>query len=400
MNLQDFIPRLIKLWRGGGSSSVLSPKEYERVSGALLRLQRGLTGDRKLAGAGYMQENDLLGAYLLYYWPVTFLQVHHAFETAVLSNEISFENEVSVLDLGCGPGPAGISFCNELKKQGVKKIHVTLADYSSKAVSLAKKLYESAFPETDVCEVIVDIEKKYNSIETVFNKKQGFDAIIISHALNELWKTQEDACQKRQIFILNIKKILKNDGILFLMEPALLKTSRSLIELRNSLIKEGFSVVSPCPSSEECPVIKAGENITCHGEYALKNVPLVTEIARRAKLDRNSVKMTYFMFKNGIVSREEKKGIYTVVSEGMLNKSGRIRFLLCDGNRRIACSAKKDDSHAAETGFFKLHRYEKIELINPEVRGDNKDSFGIGKETAVAHPLQQGKSHISDRKKV
>ena len=106
------------------------------------------------------------------------------------------------------------------------------------------------------------------------------------------------------------------------------------------------------------------------------------------------------MFKNGIVSREEKKGIYTVVSEGMLNKSGRIRFLLCDGNRRIACSAKKDDPHAVETGFFKLHRYEKIELINPEVRGDNKDSFGIGKETAVAHPLQQGKSHASDRKKV
>jgi len=120
MNLQDFIPRLIKLWRGGGSSSVLSPKEYERVSGALLRLQRGLTGDRKLAGAGYMQENDLLGAYLLYYWPVTFLQVHHAFETAVLSNEISFENEVTVLDLGCGPGPAGISFCNE-KNRALKK---------------------------------------------------------------------------------------------------------------------------------------------------------------------------------------------------------------------------------------------------------------------------------------
>ena len=67
--------------------------------------------------------------------------------------------------------------------------------------------------------------------------------------------------------------------------------------------------------------------------------------------------------------------------------------MLCDGKKRIACSAKKDDLHAKETGFFDLKRYDKIILENPEIRGENKDAFGISKETAIAHPLQQRDSH-------
>ncbi|WP_296827061.1 class I SAM-dependent methyltransferase [Treponema sp.] len=391
------MPSLVKIWRGSGNS-ILSPRELDRVSNALLRLQRGLTGKRELAGAGYMQENDLLGAYLLYYWPVTFLQVHHAFETACNSNKITFSGQVQLLDLGCGPGPAGISLCNELKKLGVKKISVTLTDYSSKALNLAKKIYEANLPGVNVETKILNFEEIG---KTTSGLEKKYDLVIMSHALNELWKNQKDAQKKRLEFLEETVKYLLPDGILFLMEPALLNTSRSLIELRNMLVEKGMSVISPCSKSYQCPVIKAGENITCHGEYALKNAPLIMDLARRAKLDRNSVKMTYFMFKNSPdLHSDEGENLYTVVSEGMLNKSGRIRFLLCDGKSRIPCSAKKDDSHARETGFFKLKRYDKIELINPEIRGDNKDAYGISKETAVAHPLQQGNSHVSDRKKV
>lgn len=398
MNLQDFIPSLVKLWRGSGSSN-LSPKELERVSNALLKLQRGLTGQRELAGASYMQEADLLGAYLLYYWPVTFLQVHHAFETALNSNRIDLKKEVHLLDLGSGPGPAGISFCNELKKLGVKNICVTLADYSTKALNLAKKIYEANFPSIKVQTQLIDFEKFSDKNNLLFDNK--FDFIVMSHVINELWKDDINAQKKRLSLLLSIKSYIEENGILFLMEPALLKTSRALIELRNLLIEKGFSVISPCSKNSECPVIKAGQNITCHGEYQLKNTALITEIAKRAKLDRNSVKMTYFMFKNSSKSQaEEAENLYTVVSEGMLNKSGRVRFLLCDGKKRIACSAKKDDEHAKEIGFFNLKRYEKIELLNAEVRGDNKDAFGITKETAVAHPLQQGKNHSADSQKV
>ncbi|PKL04897.1 MAG: methyltransferase type 12, partial [Spirochaetae bacterium HGW-Spirochaetae-9] len=43
--------------------------EIRRFGEALRNLQRGLTGDRVLAGASYFSSADYLGAYLLYYWP-------------------------------------------------------------------------------------------------------------------------------------------------------------------------------------------------------------------------------------------------------------------------------------------------------------------------------------------
>ncbi|MBR6912431.1 MAG: hypothetical protein IKN34_01290, partial [Treponema sp.] len=56
------------------------------------------------------------------------------------------------------------------------------------------------------------------------------------------------------------------------------------------------------------------------------------------------------------------------------------RFMLCDGEKRFSLSAKKDDAHAKEIGFFKLHRYEKIKITHPEIREGN---FGVAEETEI-----------------
>ena len=64
--LNEYIPLLLDLSK---------EKRTSEIAKALLKLQRGLTGDKHLAGAGYMQDNAMLGAYLLYYWPVSFLQI-------------------------------------------------------------------------------------------------------------------------------------------------------------------------------------------------------------------------------------------------------------------------------------------------------------------------------------
>jgi len=62
------------------------------------QLSRGLTRERALAGARYMDEERLLGAYLLFYWPISYLQAR-----GVLS-ELPGRAR-AVLDLGSGPAP-------------------------------------------------------------------------------------------------------------------------------------------------------------------------------------------------------------------------------------------------------------------------------------------------------
>ena len=97
---------LVERWRASRyptpypePSGKLTRREIEAAGAALLALQRGLTGDRGLAGRAYMDDRELLGAYLLYYWPVSYMQV------SVSLAERPFSPR-RVLDLGSGPGPA------------------------------------------------------------------------------------------------------------------------------------------------------------------------------------------------------------------------------------------------------------------------------------------------------
>jgi hypothetical protein len=64
----------------------------------------------------------------------------------------------------------------------------------------------------------------------------------------------------------------------------------------------------------------------------------------------------------------------------MLNKSGRVRYLLCDGSRRFAFSADKKDPFARKAGFDSLRRYDLVEITGAEARGD---AYGCNPRTVI-----------------
>ncbi|MCR5762690.1 MAG: class I SAM-dependent methyltransferase [Treponema sp.] len=374
--LKKHIPALISVWRKNADGSRLSGKELTSVSQSLLSLQRGLTGDRKLAGAGYMDSSSYLGAYLLYYWPVSYMQI--SLEAEGLHPFIKKEN-LRVLDIGSGPAPASAALCDSFSVKDV-----TLVDSSKKALDIARRLFLSEWKSCKVNALVHDFEAGQ-----LPGLEGQFDIIVMSHSLNELWKDKKNSIGLRTSFLKNISSLLDKDGIILVSEPALLLTSRNLINVRDNLVQDGFSVISPCLCSQICPITEAKSQQTCHAEIAWKPVEPVASIARLAKLDRQSVKMTYMAFKKSLDSNADDREnssnkIYKVVSDGMLNKSGRIRYLLCDGKKRIPLSAKKDDPRAKELGFFTLSRYDSVSLECPELRGDSSaQAFGISSDTKI-----------------
>ncbi len=374
------LPTLLRMWHPKGPK--LNFRELKDVSASLLTLQRGLTGNRQLSGAGYMEDNNFLGAYLLYYWPVSFLQIYYAaMSDRTYFADLSQSAEVNILDLGSGPGPAAAALCDLLSKLNPRiRINLTLVDYSTKAVSLAAKIIKADFGNVTITPVTHNFEKK----DYVSGDK--FDVIVMSHALNEMWKSDKDYMNRRENFLAKATEMLKDTGILFLSEPAMLESSRNLINLRDKMVERGLKVYAPCTCSKSCPALKA-DNQTCHAEIAWKPTEPAASIAKQAGLDRESVKMTYFILGKSDRNENQDKSHtqYRVVSDGMLNKSGRVRYLLCDGESRIPLSAKKDDEVAKKLGFFGLNRYDKVSVGNPELRGD-KDSkaYGISTDTSLS----------------
>ncbi len=389
------IPALVSLWRGTKNSGGLTSKELKTAGSALLSLQRGLTGSRQLAGAGYMDDNALLGAYLLYYWPVSYMQT----ALAASSNPQAFfslqHRPLRILDLGAGPGPASCALSDLLRHMipDAAETEFTLADSSGKALALAAKLLQYKAAEGYSVKVYTHTVNLERGIEGVPGT-DTFDIIVVSHALNELWQGDSDRIAKRCALLEKAAERLSPEGVLFLSEPALLETSRSLLAVRDMIVSRGFTVLSPCLADGQCPALAAGPNHTCHAEVPWRPAEPVASLAKAAGLDRESVKMSFIIAgkrtpdtETAAEPEKNRAGetvIARVVSDAMLNKSGRIRFLLCDGHTRFAFSAKNGDPAAGPAGFFALRRYDLIELTSPEIRGNGGNTaYGFGKDTKL-----------------
>ena len=400
----------------------------QRAAQNVVELQRGLTGSRVLAGNGYMQKGASLQAYLLYYWPVSYAQTKAALQKAPRFFERVAEisglagtsgnagtaskakkRAVRVLDLGSGPAPASCSLADLAQGRGEQNMNFEfcLCDSSGDALSLGKKILEAAYAKN------ASVETRVCNFENVFLPKNGaafldgkkFDFIIASHSLNELWKGQKKRGEKIAALLKNLSTCLDDGGLMLLMEPALLATSRALIEARDSLIASGLKVASPClQSASPCPALE-NPNATCHAQFDWEMPQIVADLARLAGLNRADVKMTYFVFEsadfgNGENSLQDQKsggpdfGLATVpdfstvpslaniralvVSEPMLNKAGRIRYVLCDGKSRFTLSAKNGDPNAAGQGFFDLKRYDKIKIAGAQVRSQKGEPLSLG----------------------
>lgn len=387
----------------------------QRAAQNVVELQRGLTGSRALAGNGYMQKGASLQAYLLYYWPVSYAQTKAALQKAPSFFERVAEisgsagtsgnagtaskakkRAVRVLDLGSGPAPASCSLADLAQGRGEQNMafEFCLCDSSGDALSLGKKILEAAYSKN------ASVETRVCNLENIFQTKNGaafldgkkFDFIIASHSLNELWKGQKKRGEKNAALLKNLSDCLDDGGLMLLMEPALLATSRALIEARDSLIASGLKVAAPClQSASPCPALE-NPNATCHAQFDWDMPQIVADLAALAGLNRADVKMTYFVFEkavagsfgqegdfgNGEYSLQDQKVAALVVSEPMLNKAGRIRYVLCDGKARFTLSAKNGDPNAVAQGFFDLKRYDKIKIAGTQVRSQKGEPLSLG----------------------
>ncbi len=377
---------LLAVWRGNEKDAPLNKNEVSRVGKALLNLQRGLTGNRNLVGVNYMQEDASLGAYLLYYYRITHRQITLAFDSFFTKTALKEKPLIRILDVGSGPGPASMALVDSLIEHGVKEdaIAVDMIDVSAKALTLAKALLFRVHPKTRV-------STKVTSLEKTDPKPSGqYEIIVASHVLNELWKKAPDAREKRAALLNELSKNLTEGGVLLISEPALTVTSRATLSLIPSLLETNLRIIAPCPEAinetRSCPLFSRGasDKATCHASIASDFSGDVLRLADAAQLTREEVKMTFLALLKTKEERKGRKEELRIVSDAMLNKSGRVRYLLCDGKKRFPVSAKADSIHAKEIGFFQLKRYDTIEITNPEIRGDAKNpALGIEEKTCI-----------------
>ncbi|MCX7025108.1 MAG: methyltransferase domain-containing protein [Spirochaetes bacterium] len=338
----------------------------DRDADALFRLQRGLTGDRALIGAGYMDDPELSRAYRLFYGPVSRAQAERAFSVAGLSPR-------SVLDLGAGSG----AFASAAADRGA--VRVTLVDSSRRALDLAMEaLSGHGIPAPTT--VVADLSSDFTLPEG------SFGCAVFGHSLNELWKDEAGRIEKRAGLVDRISNNLESGGTVLVVEPATLACGRDALALRDELERRDWTIIAPCTRSGPCPALAAGPEQTCRDDVEWTPPETVRLLAARVRLDKDILKMTWFAAcKPGAdttpaVNADRGKAAYRVVSEGMLNKAGRVRFLICGPGGRFGFSAKRGDQAAGRAGFFALRRGDLLSVADPEPR---ENGWGFGRSTVI-----------------
>ena len=359
---RDWMPRLVRAWRRlsgeSGPENDLSQAEVERVGAAVRALSSGLIKDRALIGRSYMQDASHLGAYLLYFWPTSYVQARHVLKHL----PVEAIRRGPALDLGSGPGPMALAASDLGAPQ------VTLWESSERALEVALALGREANRV---------LQGERLDLHDVRALEPGRYALIMAgHALNELWSAdgEEEALSKRAQLCEQLLSALSSGGHLVLIEPALRETSRALLSVRDRLIERGHQVEAPCYFKGACPALER-ERDWCHAELSWTPPPLVARIARAAGRRRERVKMTYVIFTRSlqtaaVVSHPDT--VFRLVSEP-LHQKGRFEFIGCGpaGRAKLAL-LKRDRDAALKASFIKRERWEVLDVQGAERRPDGE----------------------------
>ncbi len=363
--LDEWIPRLLEVYRrvnklGAGPERSLRPEELRQAASAVRALSRGLTRERELAGARYMDDPALVAGYLLFYWPVSYAQARS------LLGELPPGRLRRALDLGSGPGPGAFAAIDA----GVAE--VTAADRSPAALALARELAIEAGQALSM--------RQWSATGGAPLPEGRFELITMSHLLNELWPAAPDRTERRVGFLERVLQSLSPEGTLVIVEPALRDTSRALLQVRDRLVASGHALHAPCLFGGPCPALTAPSD-WCHAEREWEPPALVQTIARAAGLHKEALKMSYLIVKGGSArGASEERALdgaitpdtpeqFRIVSEPLASK-GRLRYMGCGPRGRVGLSLQQKHLTKENQAFERLARGDLIALTSARQQGD------------------------------
>jgi SAM-dependent methyltransferase len=346
--LTAWYPHLIRLWRQQFSDQekqpFLTPSEIQRLTRGVRMLSHGLTRERKLSGQDYFINPDLLGAYLLFFWPVSYVQAHYILRTHSIRPQ-------SVLELGSGAGPIGAA-CADFARPGI-----IFADRNPLILKLAQGL---ARQKNLISQTLL-----WNPKNPLPASPPKFDLITFQHVLNELWPNDQDRIEKRVNLVKSLLPRLTANGRLLFIEPAMMVTSRDLLLLRNQLLSEGLFMEAPCLFKHACPALERA-NDTCHMDFKWSPPAFLKTSIKLAGFQKKELKMTYFLFRTQPASTAPDQQVFRIVSDKMLSKNGKIRFIGCHQTGRISLSLHPSETRPGNQAFLNLKRADLIRITDLE----------------------------------
>lgn len=312
-----------------------SPRQLKKVAEIVAAMSEYFTRRnlrREFVFYDYLSNGEVQKGYLVYFTTTNLLKVYVPLNEISHSGFFVGKRKLEILDIGTGLGTVVMGIIiwmheniKYFKNTEVKFIALDKVEQNIKKFQENLELFLSElrnhYPQTikvDVEPAIFDIEHAFD----MFDKR--FDLITVANTLNEV------VYEKRNKLLRLINLGVKDDGFVILIEPALMITSRDLLDFRDKMMKYGFYIYSPCLRNLNCPALETDKD-WCHTEVEWKRPEFIRQIDLVSKNYRKMLKFSYIVatkrdinLVDFIVGERNFRDYFRVVSHLSLRKGRNI----------------------------------------------------------------------------
>lgn len=329
---------------------------------SIARLSKLFTKERSGLSARYLDDPALAAGYAAYFLPVNFAKIQVLLDE--LPKDWADKPELSVLDVGAGQGTASLAVRDWLRTGDPSRttpLHVTAIDQSPAALAELARLWTLYGRQMDrvkdqlrIC--TEQLEQFRIEACSAVADQAPFDLIIVANSLNELFHDSSDWLARRAGFIAQLVSVLKPDGTLMIVEPALRSTARALHQVRDRLLDQDVcAVYSPCLHEGPCPALIKAED-WCHEERAWEPPPWITALDKELHFIKDALKFSYLLLRtDGRTIVPRQPDLYRVVSERLVFK-GEQRAWLCNERGRSEVGRLDRKATGSNAEFDACHR--------------------------------------------
>lgn len=346
----------------------------KQIKQLILRTSDLFTKAAKLRPSNYMNFDEFIKGYLLYFVPVNLNKTYRVLKELFFHPVFHSQKDLKILDIGCGPAPALISVFDLIRENIINPqyLRYVAVESEEKAIDMAKELIEKLKPEKTKLKHEF-IKADASDIRIYLNLKQiKPDIVIFSNSLGEILDKGsiriEDFINMLRLFV------YKNHSVnIVFIEPATKKSSIRLHYLRDAVIEElKLYPYSPCLNNLPCPALKA--NNWCYEERKWKP-PQYLNFLSSVGLQINYLKFSY------LILRQDRANIRDLFDEGgeiikntshIINEKGKGRIWACWNGELVDLEKLKRDLTEDDT-WLKLRKGDYISVdryvrINKKIR--------------------------------
>ncbi len=326
------------------SAREFGPQDLKYFSEGAKTLSDLFTSERSTLAANYLNDKKLRAGYLLYFLPLNFCKVQSVLKKLPLA--FFHQSKIRILDMGCGPGTFTLALMDAVFSLHAKDpkachhIEILSLDQNYHALKDAQALHEEMLkhyrkknPNVKMTFISRTFDLRRGKPDTLLKNDQ-YDLIVAANFFNE-WVSAK-AEEKGKFLEKIYDRHLSKEGYLILMEPALQRSTRELMLLRDQIIsKKSLKVFAPCLHQNSCPMLQASGRDWCHFYISWKEPDFMLKLDKLTKNKNDFLKCSYMIFTSKdrseltqIPTKHDPHRIYRAISN-LMKTRGKAELVIC-----------------------------------------------------------------------